>query len=156
MLKVGLDLSSTASAVVILNENNTLIDFFLIQPNKALDIMDRIIEIGKKIRDVLGYYQLEIEKVNIESGAFMAKGKRNELAMLNGIVYFISRDLGFNTITTPPNSLKKKATGNGRASKADMFDALPDAVAMRFINSEYKKLDDLTDAYHLAKIIDIP
>jgi Holliday junction resolvasome RuvABC endonuclease subunit len=155
MLRVGLDLSTTSSAVVLINEKGYMVDFFLIQPNKALDILDRIIVIGQEIRDILGYYKLDIQATNIESGALYGKGKRNELAMLNGLVYFISRDLGLETHTTPPTTVKKKATGNGRASKDDMFQALPKIIQSRFEKSEYKKLDDLTDAYHLASIIPV-
>lgn len=56
-----------------------------------------------------------------------------------------------------PTSVKKFATGSGRAKKEDMIENLPSEIHTYFINLGVKKttgLSDLADAYWIAKCIE--
>ncbi len=56
-----------------------------------------------------------------------------------------------------PTSVKKFATGSGRAKKEDMIESLPSEIHTYFINLGVKKttgLADLADAYWIAKCVE--
>lgn len=78
---------------------------------------------------------------------------------LAGLQYVIITHLKYRIMhdditIVPPPTLKKFATGSGRADKALMIQHLPDTVKELFMKAGYKKttgLSDLADAYWLAK-----
>lgn len=82
----------------------------------------------------------------------MARGKIIDLAMLNGAIFYGLKVLGYDIILVPPTIHKKNQTGSGRAKKEDMIESLPSNVADSFYKTS-KKIDDLADAYSLAKFI---
>lgn len=146
-----MDLSSTNTGVVILDEFGTPLEVALISPNKSLKFDDRVVKILEELVNLFSSYKNEYELcVAIESGALYGKGKRNELAMLNGAVYYFLRFNKIETHLVPPSRLKKYATGNGRASKEDMANSAPKKFRER-VESLFKKADDVIDAYFLAK-----
>ena len=153
-LYIGLDLSSTNTGMAVLGEGGVVLKHFLFSPNKALSFDERVLEI---LDNILEYIDDELNKgfdiaVAIEGGAFHGVGKRNELAMLNGVVYYSILRRKISVILVAPSRLKKFATGNGRASKEDMLNVLPDSWIELF-KKQYKKYDDVVDAYHLAEFI---
>ena len=123
-------------------------------PNKTLNFEDRVVETLVQLKEILYGYNLggtvENLDVAIESGALYGKGKRNELAMLNGAVFYALKFKGVKVQLVAPTRVKKFATGNGRAGKEDMLEVLPKATSALF-QSKFKKYDDVVDAYHLAK-----
>ena len=54
-----------------------------------------------------------------------------------------------------PTSVKKSATGSGKAKKPDMWKALPDKIQQKF-ESRYKTISsgkyDIADAYHIGNL----
>jgi Holliday junction resolvasome RuvABC endonuclease subunit len=147
----GLDLSTTNTGVVAINEEGKIVIVELVSPNKAKCLDDRVVEILKELQSLYDKYSKDFEiYASIESSALYGKGKRNELAMLNGAVYFFLKVNGVETTLVPPSRLKKYATGNGRASKDDMANSAPRSF-LRYVSRHYKKFDDLIDAYFLGK-----
>jgi Holliday junction resolvasome RuvABC endonuclease subunit len=147
---IGIDLSTTSTGVVIIRKEDAYLDYYLITPNKAKCLEDRVVDTLKMLQDVFEDYSDKNIKVCIESSALYGKGKRNELAMLNGAVYYYLLLKDIDVTLVPPSRLKKFATGNGRADKSDMLSATPKTIGVLF-QSKFKKYDDLVDAYWLAK-----
>ena len=144
---IGLDLSTTNSGVVILNED---VEFKLFS-HKSKDIYERSEVIIQDIKKYLLPIKSKIKGACIESPAYMAKGKVAELSMLTGAVYYFLRENNVKVALIPPSKLKKHFCGNGRASKEEMIAAAPKELVTIF-KKEYKKVDDLVDAYGLAKM----
>jgi len=152
-LFVGLDLSTTNTGVVILNSKGNIFKHTLLSPNKAMCLEDRVVVILKSLKNLFDTYKDDYEIFAcIESAALFGKGKRNELAMLNGAVYYFLKVNEIDVVLVPPSKLKKFATGNGRADKKDMLSVTPKRIASLF-QSNYKKYDDVVDAYWLSKFI---
>jgi Holliday junction resolvasome RuvABC endonuclease subunit len=60
-----------------------------------------------------------------------------------------------NLFLVPPTTIKKFATGSGKAKKEDMFEALPDIIKAKFSSTPKSRgRYDITDAYWLAKYIE--
>lgn len=139
---------------MILDESGNLKDFLLVSPNKALDFDERVVVILKELKKLYDTYNVPTNELKfaIESGAIHAKGRRNELAMLNGAVYYFLKYNDCDVTLVAPSRLKKFATGNGRAGKIDMEEAAPKTLVARF-SREYKKYDDLIDAYFLSRFL---
>lgn len=76
-----------------------------------------------------------------------------QFSIITKINFILKRDI---TIVAPP-TLKKSATGTGKASKEEMIDALPKDILEVFTKEKnWKKsrgLTDVTDAYFLARYL---
>ncbi len=76
-----------------------------------------------------------------------------QFSIINKIKFILEKDI---TIVAPP-TLKKSATGSGKASKEEMIEALPKEVLELFTKDKnWKKsrgLTDVTDAYFLARYL---
>ncbi len=151
MIKVGIDTSTTNTAVVVLDGQNKLVRFELISP-KDKDLLMRSQIICKQI----AYHFHNVDplhtKVGIEGASFMSTGKRDKLVMLLGYVYYYLRLEGFVVELLPPSTIKKQFTGNGRAKKEEVIAKLPEQVRKDF-EKAYTKIDDLADAYAIAAIL---
>jgi len=148
---IGIDPSSTNTGVVILSASGELKDYVLVSPNKTLNFDERVVYILKVLFEIFNKYNNDAEIfVSMEGPALYGKGKRSELAMLAGAIYYFLKYNGVPIVIVPPSKLKKFATGNGRASKEEMGEAAPKKILQRF-SKEFKKHDDLIDAYFLAR-----
>ena len=144
---IGVDTSSTHTAIVILNNKGGLVSHYLIEPS-CKDLRDRGLIIYKECINIINTFNPEITNVIIEAPAFMAKGKVADLAMITGAIYYtLSKD--FNVVLAPPSTVKKFFTGNGRAKKEDMLAKCPEYLINTF-KKTHKKIDDLVDGYALA------
>jgi len=149
---IGIDLSMTSTGVVVLDNNKVVEEFFIIKTSPKTNIYKRSLQVADKINQVILKYPNY--DVYLEAPAFLGKGSR--VYQLFGFHYFIATLIyrhKNNSYQIAPSSLKKRTTGNGRANKEDMLDALPEDIKKLFADSGFKKstgLYDLTDAYFLA------
>jgi len=151
VIYVGIDTSSTNTAIVILGENKELLGYHLISP-KHEDIKVRCSFVVKDVFKILSAYPYRTCQVAIEAPAFMAKGKVIDLSMLVGGVFYGLVNREYSCWLVPPTTHKKALTGSGKASKDDTINALPESVLTAF-KTNHKKVDDLADAYSLASYI---
>lgn len=150
MFSIGIDSSSTNTAIVIL-KNGKLYDYFLISP-KSKDILARSLSIIDDLIYNVSKYDVKKVKIGIEAASFQSVGMRDKLSMLLGGIYYGLRLLDYDVSLYPPSTIKKQYCGNGRAKKPEMLEATPKNIVNIF-KAEYKKLDDLVDAYAIATII---
>jgi len=161
MIICGIDQSLSATAVVIFNkETKEVIKFRVFKSNPKrdgvkLELEDRLENFAHHILSYI--LNNEVEYIAIESLSLMSKSSSS--LMLAGLYYHLLLEFKKNFIPfskVPPKSLKKMATGNGNASKIEMFNAVEPSVQGRFMEAGFKKttgLYDLADAYHLGKTI---
>ena len=155
MIKIGIDTSTTNTAVVILDGDNKLLNFKLFSP-KDKDLIERshtiVVDVSNYVAEIYEEYEDYDFNIGIEGASFMSVGKRDKLVMLLGAVFYNMR-VTYGAITMfPPSTIKKQFTGNGKAKKEEMISNLPKDVASAFASS-YKKLDDLADSYAIASIL---
>jgi Holliday junction resolvasome RuvABC endonuclease subunit len=151
---MGIDQSLNGTAVCII-ENDILVDFCVIRTNKFKDVFSRTLSIALELCEIYEKYKPNI--VHIEGLAFAMRG--NATRDLAGLLFTIINVMVLKhpevqLLIVPPTTLKKYATGSGKAKKEDMIACLPEDVMKRFTDAKYKKttgLADLADSYHLAK-----
>jgi Holliday junction resolvasome RuvABC endonuclease subunit len=151
MVKIGIDSSTTNTAVVVV-ENDKIISIKLYSP-KSKDILERSEEIVKHITRWFNKDNIAIKDkdviIGIESASFQSKGMRDKLTMLLGAIFYSIKLAGFDIKLLPPSTIKKNFTGNGRATKYDMENNVPEDIMKQF-REVSKKTDDLVDAYAIA------
>lgn len=156
---LGVDQSYTSCAYVVSDDSLNVVAFGTITSDKNLDIYSRALHIAKKLVDISMQYK--IHTLRIEGLAFAMRG--NATRDLAGLLFTIrtvfALDCGNVRIyEIAPTSVKKSATGSGKADKSDMIAALPESVRDRFVSAGFKKtrgLPDLADAYYIS-IFDTP
>lgn len=149
---IGIDQSFTSTGVVVVDHYRKLIGFKIITSDPKDDNILRAWCITNSLRNFI--LDHPSPKIAIEGLAFSANGRTTrDLAGLQYAVAHMVRYGVYRELTiVPPTTLKKSATGSGRATKKDMVDALPQDVLAKFSQkySMNKGLTDLADAYHLA------
>jgi len=155
MITLGIDQSYNSNAIVALSETGSIENFWIVKKEDIRDIFNNARYIADQIAVVVANLQPNL--VVLEGLSFGGIGnKTRDLAGLQFVIITHLRyNLGYESIIiVPPPTLKKFATGNGRAEKQDMIDKVPADILTLFKNSGFKKttgLGDLSDAYHLAK-----
>ncbi len=152
---IGIDPSITSLGIVVLNQEGELVYFSKITsvlPKTYLE--DRLIDIDESVTKVVTEFQPTA--VGIEGLSYgSVSSSTRDLAQLYGVLSTrIRRDFDIYAKVYAPTSVKKFATGSGKADKKDMFNILP-ADLQELFSSKYKKttgLYDITDAYHIAQI----
>lgn len=156
MKVLGIDQSFTSCGIVVL-EDGQIIHVERYVSNKEADTYSRAWDVAQRILEVVQIFKPE--RVAIEGLSFGARGDATR--NLGGLIYVIICTLRFIGSTQcidilPPQTIKKFATGSGRADKNQMVAALPKDVRDKFDSLGVKKttgLTDLTDAYFIAKLI---
>ena len=154
MIYIGIDQSYTSTGIVVLDDDKNVIACLTLSTPKTDDIFTRSWDMSEMIiSEIRKYPQC---KLAIEGLAFSMRGNATrdvaglQFSIINKIKFILEKEIA---IVAPP-SLKKSATGNGRASKEEMIDQLPNEVFELFtIVHNWKKsrgLTDVTDAYFLA------
>jgi crossover junction endodeoxyribonuclease RuvC len=114
----GLDLSYTGTGFVILDNEGRLAHSILVgTPSELVDDPLRQGIIARKVKAVANVYRPVI--VAIEGYAF-AGPRLVRLAELGGVVKFLLWGVDIDYYPIAPSTLKKWATGNGRADKDEM------------------------------------
>lgn len=153
---LGIDQSYTSTGVVIFSDINKIEKVMIISSNKKDDVFKRSWDIANTICDIAVLEK--IDKIGIEGLAFGMRGDATrDLAGLQFmIVNLLQFTKGFKVSILPPTTIKKFATGSGRAKKDEMYDSLEDEVKDIFKANGFKKskgLYDVTDAYFIAKYL---
>lgn len=147
---LGIDQSITATAWCKLNAEGELLEFDVIKTmvkrDCRFDLHRRVSIISDRVLEAAA----GCDFLTREGLAFGGKGNASrDLAYLVG---GIERECGAFYEIAPP-SLKKFATGSGRAEKDEMVAALPNDVKQQFLDAGYLKttgLRDLADAYFIG------
>lgn len=155
MIVIGVDQSYTSTGFTTYDSiNNIVIECGLIKSPIALDKFDRARYVADTLSVICKQYNPLL--IGLEGLAFGMRGDATrDLAGLQWLIVDEFRRNKFEVMIISPKSVKKVATGSGKAKKEEMYAALPDSVKEKFIKSGAKKstgLYDLTDSYFLAKI----
>jgi len=151
---MGIDQSFTSCGIII-TVDGEVVDVIKIVSDKSLDIFQRSWNMAQSVGAIAAKYKPD--HTAIEGLAFGMRGSATR--DLAGLQFLIIAQLRFIHKIDPvdiisPLTLKKFATGSGKAKKEQMVAALPEDIRTLLINKGYKKttgLTDLTDAYFLAK-----
>lgn len=121
----------------------------IIEYDKEGDNIENVLKIRDKIKYIINLYKPS--EIHIEQPAFRACGSIVDLSGLYYVICELAYDRDIKVKIIQPTKLKKWVTGNGQAEKDVMVDAF-----LR-LNPDMKldiKIDDLADAYFLAKYDD--
>ena len=150
---LGLDQSYTSSGFCVVNDTGEVVDFGTFKTEKTADVYDRAIQVAKFVSEKI--IKHAINSLHIEGLAFGIRGDATR--DLAGLLFTIITHIKMNHPTVQigiiaPTSLKKFATGSGKADKKAMIAAVPTETISRF-SQNFKKttgLADICDAYFLA------
>lgn len=152
---LGIDQSFTSTGIVVLDDYENLVHHDIIATEKyddSLQIFQRMITISTQIIDIIKNH--DVKFVAIEGLSFMSRGDATRnLAGLQGVlVSSIIQKYPSDSVTiVAPPTLKKYATGSGKAKKEDVFNSLPTDIKELFGKIPVAKgRYDLSDAYWLA------
>jgi Holliday junction resolvasome RuvABC endonuclease subunit len=151
---MGIDQSLNGTAVCIA-VGTELLDFSVIRTDKTADVFSRTLFVALKLCELYAVHKPDI--IHIEGLAFAMRGDATR--DLAGLLFTVINVLAINHptakyILVPPTTLKKFATGSGKAKKEHMIASLPADIAKRFTDAKYKKttgLADLADSYWLSQ-----
>lgn len=158
MKTLGIDQSYTNSGLVLINDQELdIIDLY--KSDATTDKPARAWEIAQHIGNIIAVNKPDV--VAMEGLAFGMRGDATrDLAGLQFVIACILRyEHDTEVSIVSPRTVKKVATGNGKAGKMELFEALPATVQTAFNDTGAKKttgLLDLTDAYWIAKIASDP
>lgn len=149
---LGIDQSLTSTGWVLL-EDGEVVKYGLITSDKNKSNFQRAIDVADQISWEECCHLPD--KIVMEGLPFMSRS--NVTRDLAGLQFLVVdrltktrrtvEDLGI----IPPTKLKKFATGSGKASKEEMYEALPPEVKAKFSSTlKTKGRYDLTDSYWLA------
>jgi Holliday junction resolvasome RuvABC endonuclease subunit len=152
---LALDQSFTSTGFSIFDKDKSLISFGLLKNDKSIeDIFEKALTIALKVCKLIE--ENEITQVNMEGLAFgMTGNSTRDLAGLQfAIITMVKHSYPLITVKIiAPKSVKKFATGSGKASKQEMIDSLPEDIKKQFTDKNYKKttgLADITDSYYIG------
>ena len=153
---LGIDQSFTSCGFVIMDDSKQMLSFGRLTSNKEQLSIDRarwiVDEIEKLVRE---WQPTHVSFEGLALGVRMGDATRD----LAGLMYMMWSTLrhqhGYvdNLHVVAPTTVKKHATGKGRAEKKDMIAALPDSVRDTILAAGYLKtkgLPDIADAYWMA------
>lgn len=156
MYTIGIDQSYTSTGVVIA-KGDDVIHYEIINTakdhNDAMTNFRRAEEISDKIYDLCVKY--DVTGIHIEGLGFGATGDATRnLAGLQYLIITKILKLGIDPLIIAPTSLKKFATGSGKAKKEEVFDCIEAKNPSFYISlQDVKKTKgryDLADAFWLA------
>lgn len=159
---LGLDQSLTSTGVVVIRhtvESDEVIYYGALQTKPTglddyADVLARANDIAERVLNIVDMYK--VTDIAIEGLSFGSKGNATRnLAMLFAII--CTKLQITNPYTVPPTTLKKFATGNGRADKKQVLEAVKihnesfydELSEMTIAAGKY----DLADGYFLARYL---
>lgn len=152
-LSVGIDQSYRSTAYVI-HDGEDVVAFGVISTDKIDDVYTRARYIADELVRVINFHKCEVAHIEGLAMGTFGNATRDLAGLLFTIILAIRERCQLTSIQeVSPTSLKKKATGNGKAKKEEMINCLPKDVLSKFLERGYKKtngLTDLADAYFLS------
>jgi len=153
MKVLGIDQSYNSSGIVILDDD-AFIHLERFVSNKTFDRFGQAHQIAIHIGTLVELHKPDI--VAIEGLAFGMKGNvTRDLGGLQFVIVAHLQEVKKQPVKiVAPLTVKKFATGNGRAKKEEMIENLPNYILNEFLELGVKKttgLADLADAYWIAK-----
>jgi Holliday junction resolvasome RuvABC endonuclease subunit len=152
---MGLDQSFTSTGWYIEDTEQGLFKYGIITSNKANNNYLRSMTVAEEVCNLVHKYK--VTDITLEGLPFMSKSNiTRDLAGLQFVIISYLLQIGFTVgldITIiPPSQLKKFATGSGKATKQEMFEALP-AEICNSVGKTPKTQGryDITDAYWLSQ-----
>lgn len=152
MIVLGIDQSYNSTGMVVLKDD-VIIHSECFKSNKEFNRFGQAHQIAMYIGEVVDTYKPDI--IAIEGLAFGMKG--NVTRDLGGLQFVIVAHLQEvkkqDVKIIAPLTVKKYATGSGRAKKEEMIESLPNNALNIFLKLGVKKttgLADLADAYWIA------
>lgn len=153
-LIMGVDQSFSSTGICITNLSNEILFAASVKTDSKDFLEDRIAFIAKNIIAIAKLY--EVKQVVIEGLSYSSI--YSSARQLAGLFYVICHELKRNKIKysiIPPNSLKLKSQGSGKATKPDMKNCIDDEIIKELskvsgIKDIAKRFEDIVDAYHLS------
>lgn len=157
---LGVDQSLTVTAWVLMDDTYKVLEEGVIRTTNEDTLQERCVAISSGLTDV--FRCGEVDSFSIEGLSYGSIGNATRnLAVLFGHIQATCYDYHFlegtnKWLETPATSLKKFATGSGRADKKDMLAAVPEPY-QQYLRDNFKGtgkksgLKDLPDAYWLAR-----
>lgn len=149
---LGIDQSYTSSGLVLVDYKGIVINHNVVSTLKSGgDYFYRAKQASEDIRSYVESLNVDLI-VGIEGLAFSLRGHTlQNLAGLQFMIINAVRDSGYSIGVFTPSTVKKFATGSGKAKKEDMWEALPDKTKKMFEKiPKSQGREDLTDAYWIA------
>lgn len=152
---MGIDQSFTCTGVVVQTPQELILETIETKkdPEDPLSIFVRAEETANNIKNLCQLYEIDMVILEGLSMGGVSNSSRN-LAGLQFCIVNMLIELGLkkNITIIAPTSLKKQSVGNGRASKDEMVDGLPEDVKERIMKvPKTRGRYDLTDAYWLCQ-----
>jgi len=149
---LGIDQSYNSSGIIVL-EDGDIIHSERFVSNKTFDRFGQAYEIAIHIANVVDTFTPDI--IAIEGLAFGMRGNvTRDLGGLQFVIVAHLQEVKKRPVKiVAPLTVKKFATGSGRAKKEEMIESLPKEVLNEFLDLGVKKttgLADLADAYWIA------
>lgn len=120
---------------------------------------ERYFKVASQFMEIMK--KLGVEQVMIESYSYGSVGNTLNLAENMSVLKLMLWQAGVRYHTMAPSSVKKMATGNGRADKAEMIKkfyetsgctkTINEVIGLKSDKIDTKPIDDLIDSWHLAK-----
>lgn len=154
MKVIAVDQSFSSSGIVVLDEEGDVEFAERYVSDNNDDIFSRAWEISTSIAETRREHKCSV--CVVEGLAFGAFGDATRnLAGLQFVIYSVMKFIeGCDVEIVVPGTVKKFATGSGKATKQEMIENLPEHVLDYFKSLGVKKttgLSDLADAYWIGK-----
>jgi len=142
---LGIDPGYGILSWAVIEKNQKLIDYGIIETSSGISIGERILEIHHKLNEIINKYRPEsagVEKLfftkNMTTGLDVAK-------TIGAVILTLKLNkIGYSEYT--PSQVKQAITGYGRADKEQMMLMIKTIFAMK----ELPKRDDAADALAIA------
>lgn len=148
LVYVGIDQSYTGFGLTVIDEDGA---YYTWVYKSDLRGVDRLLDIDHFLTDLLLRFAWRVKDIAIEAPVRMSHS-----ALMSGellaVVKLVCRktfgrtDPGY-PVQVPPSTLKKYVTGDGRADKRKMIEAVADSWGAEFVTN-----DNAADSYGLARI----
>lgn len=123
-------------------------ELILVKPKTGLRGTERLVDLRTKV--IHWILKSKPDLVAIEGYSYRSVGRWFELGEIGGVLKTEFMIQGIPTIVIPPSSLKQFMTGNGRASKEKMIEAVQNHLGVLTFNDD---LADAASAAHFAYVM---